>query len=111
MNTINFVQMSSESLAEIIRTELQSQFNDFISKTVKEERTENDYLTKKQACELLSISETTIWRWVKNGKIIAHGICGKRYFKRSELIDSITSSQTLAETGVIRLNPNSKDVA
>lgn len=111
MNTINFVQMSSESLVEIIRTELQSQFNDFISKTVKEERTENDYLTKKQACELLSISEATIWRWVRKGKIIAHGISGKRYFKRSELIDSITPSQSFAETRAIRLNSNSKDAA
>ena len=111
MNTINFVQMSSESLVEIIRTELQSQFNDFISKSVKEERTENDYLTKKQACELLSISETTIWRWVKNGKIIAHGLVGKRYFKRSELIESITSSNSFAESGVIRLNPNHEKVS
>jgi excisionase family DNA binding protein len=111
MNTINFVQMSSESLMEIIRTELQSQFNDFISKSVKEERTENDYLTKKQACELLSISETTIWRWVKDGKIIAHGLVGKRYFKRSELIDSITPSNSHAKSGVIRLNPNHKAVS
>ena len=111
MNTINFVQMSSESLVEIIRTELQSQFNDFISKTVKEERTENDFLTKTQALELLSISEATIWRWVRDGKIIAHGIGANRYFKRSELIDSMTSSQTFDETGVIKLNPNHKAVS
>jgi excisionase family DNA binding protein len=105
MQTINIVQMSSESLVEIIRTELKSQFNDFIGKSVKEEKTENDYLTKKQACKLLNISETTIWRWVKDGKIIAHGIGSKRYFKRSELIESITSLQSNTETGIIRLNP------
>lgn len=111
METIQIVQMSSESLVEILRTELQSLLCDFIGKSVKEEKTENDYLTKKEACKLLNISETTIWRWVKGGKIIAHGIGSKRYFKRSELIDSITSLKSTKETGVIRLNPNLKAVS
>ena len=111
MQTINIVQMSSESLVEILRTELQSQFNDFIGKSVKEEKTEDDYLTKKQACKLLKISETTIWRWVKNGEIIAHGIKGKRYFKRSELIQSITSSKSIREYEAIKLDNNPKNLA
>jgi excisionase family DNA binding protein len=111
MQTINIVQMSSESFVEILRTELQSLLKDFIGKSVIEEKTEVEYLTKKQACKLLNVSETTIWRWAKEGKIIAHGIGSKRYFKRSELIDSITSLQSFAETGVIRLNHNLKAVS
>lgn len=50
---------------------------------------ESDLLISKEVCELLNISQTTRWRWEKEGKIKSCGIGGKRYYKKSELLESL----------------------
>jgi len=35
-------------------------------------------------------SSSTLWKWEKEGKIQSYGIGGKRYYKRSELMEALT---------------------
>lgn len=52
-----------------------------------------ELLTPKETAELLKISIPTLWRWQKKGKLNCYGIAGKRYYKRSEVIESLTSKK------------------
>lgn len=49
----------------------------------------DDLITAKDASELLKCSMVSIWRYEKKGRIQSYAICGKKYFKRSEILDSI----------------------
>lgn len=50
----------------------------------------DDLITPKQASELLQCSLVTLWRWEKIGRVKPWGIGGKKFFKRSELLESLT---------------------
>lgn len=49
----------------------------------------DDLITPKEASEILQCSMVTIWRYEKKGRIQPFGIGGKKYFKRSEILQSI----------------------
>lgn len=49
----------------------------------------DDLITPKQACELFKCTPVTLWRYEKKGRVTAYGIGGKKFFKRSELLQSI----------------------
>lgn len=49
-----------------------------------------DLITPKEAAALLKVSAVTLWRYEKQGKIKCYGIGGRRLYKRSELINSLT---------------------
>ncbi len=50
---------------------------------------QKELLTNKEACELLDINRTTLWKWEKEGIIPSHGIEGRRYFKYSEIMEAL----------------------
>lgn len=50
---------------------------------------EDEVISKKEALELLGVTASTLWRWVKDGKIKETALGGKRYFSRSEIMDLI----------------------
>ena len=49
-----------------------------------------ELLTRDQACQFLKIDSSTLWAWSLKGKVKAYGIGARRYFKRSELLESLT---------------------
>lgn len=51
---------------------------------------EPEFITIKEACEILNISAVTLWRYEKKGKVKVYGIGGRRLLKRDELINSLT---------------------
>lgn len=81
-------QTTPESLVELMlisfRAELQSFRNELAPAPA------DDLLTKKQVCELLQITLTTLWRWEKNGKIETYGIGKNRYYKKAEILNLLT---------------------
>lgn len=48
-----------------------------------------EILTTKDVCELLGINRTTLWAWEKKGTIKSYGIEGRKFFKRSEILESL----------------------
>lgn len=63
-------------------TEIQQEFH---SKHQSEE-----LLTREEACEFLKIDSSTLWAWTNKKKVKAYGIGARRYYKRSELLESLT---------------------
>lgn len=49
-----------------------------------------DLITIKEACDLLSVSRGTLWRYEQQGKIKVYGIGARRLLKRSEVLNSLT---------------------
>ena len=82
-------QTTPESLVELMlisfRAELQSFRNELAPAPATEE-----FLNRKQVCELLQITLTTLWRWEKKGKIETYGIGKKRYCKKAEILNLLT---------------------
>lgn len=50
----------------------------------------DELLSRKEALKLLKVSASTLWHWEQDGKIQSHGIGGKKYYKRSEILNSLT---------------------
>jgi excisionase family DNA binding protein len=43
------------------------------------------YLTRKQLAKIFDVELSTIHNWVKKGVLKSYGICGRVYFKKSEV--------------------------
>ena len=54
-----------------------------ISETLKE------ILSVKEVCELLGINRTTLWNWEKKGTVKSFGIEGRKFFKRSQILEML----------------------
>lgn len=55
------------------------------SKSVPDE----DLVTIIEACKILNVTRSTLYRYEKEGKIKIYGIGSRRLLKRSELINSL----------------------
>jgi hypothetical protein len=55
---------------------------------VKEETEE--LLTTEETTKFLKCTTTNVWRLEKSGKIKRYGLGGKRYYKKSELLEALT---------------------
>lgn len=53
-----------------------------------------DLITRKEACELLNVTDVTIWTWSKQGKIPTYKVGAKIYLKRSEVMNLIDQNKT-----------------
>jgi excisionase family DNA binding protein len=52
-----------------------------------------ELLTPDEAAALLKISKPTLWRWGKSGKLRIYGLGGARYFRKTEIFDSLKNSK------------------
>ena len=80
--------VSPERLTELIEDGIKSQL-----KNLKKEISTHDpdeLLTRSETCKFLQIDSSTLWHWTKKGKVIAYGIGNRRYYKKSELLKSLT---------------------
>jgi excisionase family DNA binding protein len=85
----------------LLETLTVDQLNQLIGTSVKNGITELHYefqtkhqseelLTREEACNFLKIDGSTLWSWTNKKKIKAYGIGARRYYKRSELMESLT---------------------
>ncbi len=71
-----------EELANILRELLKAPV---IVNTSKED----ELLTREEACKLLSINKTSLWKHTKSGRLKSYGIGNRVYYKYNELLESI----------------------
>jgi excisionase family DNA binding protein len=77
-----------EALVHLINEGVKSQLEDF--KKNLNTKDPDILLTRAEACEFLKIEQTTLYFWVKSGKVPCYGIANRRFFKKSDLLNSLT---------------------
>ena len=87
-NSILLQNLSTEQLTDLIGNVFDTKLENF-----KKNLNNNDpdiLLTRAEACEFLKIEQTTLYHWVKAGKVQCYGIANRRFFKKSDLLNSLT---------------------
>lgn len=98
-NSIKLVQIDPEELVGLISLSVKNLFNDYAKDLGNNYY--DEILTSKEVCELFKINSSTLWRWVQNEKVKCYGLAGSRFYKKSELIDSLVQ---LNKSKVIKFN-------
>ena len=86
-NAIMLHNLAPNDLEELIRKVVGEQLEEFR----KNASTGNPHelLTRTEACLLLKINLTSLWKWTKKGKIIAYGMGNRVLYKKFELMESL----------------------
>lgn len=50
---------------------------------------QDEFLTREQVCQLLSINKTSLWKRTKSGKLKSYGIGNRVLYKRSEVLAAV----------------------
>lgn len=84
--------MKNILILEITKQELLQELRDTVVKEIKllledTDRNKKTLLTRKEVCELLDISESTLNRWTKEGRLVTQNKGNRVYYKRSDVED------------------------
>lgn len=84
-NQIIFDVLSKEELQDLIGKSLE----EVIKNNSKNIPPDQELLTREEACMLLKIDSSTLWRWTNKGMVTAYGIGRRRFYKKEELFNSL----------------------
>jgi excisionase family DNA binding protein len=92
MNLKNLIEDGSSNISVTVTLSVLKDFADYIiSQTKKEledalwQQNQEKYISAKQACELLDINNSTLWRWVTKKYLSPIAVGGKRRYKMSDI--------------------------
>ena len=95
METNMLIQISPEQLSQMIISGIKEELQKFQS--VSGEKSNNkDLMTRKEVCDYLQCSETSLWAWTKNGKISATKVGKKKVLYRKKDVDTFLNDQVSA---------------
>lgn len=95
MKKVQFLEMSVEDIKSIIKEAVNSELQKLTDlSSLKQSNDGERLLTTEEACELLQINPSTLWRWQKRGEIQSYGIVNRRYYKYHEIMESLTPLKT-----------------
>ena len=95
METNMLIQISPEQLSEMIISGIREELQKFQS--VSGEKSNNkDLMTRKEVCDYLQCSETSLWDWTKKGKIIATKVGKRKVLYRKKDVDTFLNEQVSA---------------
>jgi excisionase family DNA binding protein len=83
------IEQLKAELSETIKKELQA-----LLLVIQPPKEQTEYLTRKEAANLLSISLPTLNEWTKEGKVIGYRIASRVRYKRSELETALIQIHT-----------------
>lgn len=90
METQIFLQgTTSEALVNLINENVTAQIVE-LKKSLQTNKVNDDLLSRTETCKLLQINPSTLWHWTNKGKVLSYGIANRRYYKRSEIMESLT---------------------
>ena len=93
MQQIQLFQVTPNELANLISESVKTQIQELVNATNKEQpKDENDLLSRKETAEFFKVSLVSIHAWMKDGIIKPYKVVNRTYFKKSELINVVESS-------------------
>ncbi|MEP0133358.1 MAG: helix-turn-helix domain-containing protein [Eudoraea sp.] len=87
-NSILLHDLTHEQLGNLIDEKLKAQLEQ-LKKLLDQLQDSDVLLSRAETCKFLKIDSSTLWAWTNKGKVTAYGIGNRRYYKRTELIESI----------------------
>ena len=96
MNAIQLVQITPEEFSNLIKEGVKQEIEHLFQRQQEITSNEKEFLTRKETKEFFSISYVCLHDWVKKDIITPYKAGTKTYFKRSELVDSLLSSNRRA---------------
>lgn len=87
-NAILIQNLSIEEFEKLVDNSLSKKLAE-ITKSLSKNNDDDVLLTRDETCKFLKIDSSTLWSWTNKGKVKAYGIGSRRYYKKSELLDSM----------------------
>lgn len=83
MDKIQLIVVNPEQLQEAISEDIKKQLKKL--EECFEPKSPKEYLTRKEAAQLLKVDQSTIWNWTNSKILRKHGIGNRVYYLRSEI--------------------------
>lgn len=85
-------------ISEMDSGELISQIKSVVMNTIKEVKEldfakEEVLITRNEACQMLKVDQSTLYRWINNGIISSYGLSNRIYFLKSELLEQVKQNK------------------
>ncbi len=90
---IQIQDLSVDELLDAIKTNVRCEINSLKGELNLSKTDEDELLNRSEVCELLRISDVTLWQWQKEGRIKCHKIGSRNYYKRSDVMASLQLRQ------------------
>ena len=87
------IDLSSTDMVEILKSALLPEIRNEIKTQIQPPKKEQ-YLSRKEVCEIFSIDFSSLWRWTTKGTLTAYNIEGKVLYKQSEIDAAIEAGTT-----------------
>jgi len=87
-------QVSVEELVVLIAERIKEQLSSLHHPNVKPQKELPELITREKLAEILSVSLPTIHNWIKAGILTPYKMGNRTYFKRSEVLEYIYSTNT-----------------
>ena len=88
-NSILLERLSTKQLTEIMTGVFRKELEDLIA-GLNTQPQKDDLMSREQVLELLQINASTLWHWQNKKRIIVYKFANKCYYKRSEIMATIT---------------------
>lgn len=88
-NAILLQELTVEQLQQLISTSVKNGIQELL-KELQSKIDDDELLTREETCQFLKIDSSTLWAWTNKKKVNAYGIGARRYYKKSELMQSLT---------------------
>lgn len=88
-NSILLETLSVEELQQLVNTSVKNGIEEF-RKEIQTKENSEELLTREETFKFLKIDSSTLWSWTNQGKVKCYGIGARRFYKRSELMESLT---------------------
>lgn len=95
METLKLVQVTPESLAEIVKNAVSSELERF-SDLFKKSDSDLEYLTRDEVCKRLKISKGTLNNRSRSGELPSHKVGRRVLYKNCEVEEYLNNQKRLS---------------
>ena len=89
INTVVLFSIPIRELKEIMGEVVEEKLKEFSPQVVPTNPHQKEYLTRKEVCELLHISLSTLWHYTKYGKLERYRIGGRILYRSEDVRNAV----------------------